>query len=225
MMKITHLLLLPLAAGHLLAQTLTDSAPGSEAPDVMLELPPATVIDEDGETDKSAAAASPGDSSEGESGPDADTGTSAEPPAGEDDGGIQIQVEKTTGKPGVRQNNGKVKVYSPWPAKPISPPPAGWKFAPAPKGTTPYRTQVKLDSGNTLDLSITPYVLVPVADGRSAIKIAEPGYVAAEKFVQRNTVGAMLQQSTAEIENHEKHAADAIRRLQQLLSSLPRQQQ
>lgn len=222
-MKLTHLLLLPFVATALHAQTLTDPEPSAEDPSSMLELPPATVIDENGKADKPTTTESDEDVPDEQT---AESDNKEVSPAAEpaEDGGIQIHVEKTTGKSGVRHQKGKVKVYSPWPAKPISNPPLGWKFAPAPKGTTPFRTQVKLDSGNTVDLSITPYVLVPVSDGRGAIKITEPGYDAVEKFAQQKTVGAMLQNSTAEIENHEKHAADAIRRLQQLLSSLPRQQ-
>lgn len=139
------------------------------------------------------------------------------------DEGIQIQVEKSTTMSGALNKPGAVKVYSPWPAKPISPAPAGWKFAPAPAGVTPFKTTVKLSSGNTVDLSVTPFVLVPISDGFNAIRIAEPGYDPAQQYAQKETVGTMLQNSTTEIENNEKQAAAAIMQLQQLLSSLPQQ--
>ena len=153
-----------------------------------------------------------------------------ETPAGPDtqvtaDQGIQIQVEKSTGKSGAMNQPGAVKVYSPWPAKPISPAPEGWKFAPPPSGVEPFKTTVKLSSGNTVDLSVTPFVLIPISDGRSAIRIAEPGYDPAQQYAQKETVGTMFQNSTTELENNEKQAASAIMRLQQLLSSLPQQQQ
>ena len=141
------------------------------------------------------------------------------------DEGIQIQVEKSTAKSGVMNKPGAVKIYSPWPAKPISPAPAGWKFVPAPAGLAPFKTTVKLSSGNTVDLSVTPFVLVPISDGLNAIRIAEPGYDPAQQYAQKETVGTMLQNSTTEIENNEKQAAAAIMQLQQLLSSLPQQQQ
>ena len=89
----------------------------------------------------------------------------------------------------------------------------------------PFKTTVKLSSGNTVDLSVTPFVLIPISDGRSAIRIAEPGYNPAQQYAQKETVGTMLQNSTTELENNEKQAASAIMRLQQLLSSLPQQQQ
>lgn len=139
------------------------------------------------------------------------------------DEGIQIQVEKSTGKSGAMNQPGAVKVYSPWPAKPLAQAPAGWKFAPAPTGLAPFKTTVKLGDGNSVALSITPFVLVPVSDGINAIRIAEPGYDPAQQYVQKDTVGTMLQKSTVELEENEKHAAEAISRLQQLLSSLPQQ--
>ncbi len=140
------------------------------------------------------------------------------------DEGIQIQVEGSSGKSGAMNLPGAVKVYSPWPAKPLAQAPTGWKFSPAPSGLMPFKTKVKLGSGKMVDLSITPFVLVPVSDGLRAIRIAEPGYDPAQKYAQQDTVGTMLQNSTMELENNEKQAADAIMRLQQLLSSLPQQQ-
>jgi len=136
---------------------------------------------------------------------------------------IQIQIEKIAGKLGVESEPGTVKIDAPWPAKPISIPPSGWKFAPAPKDVEPFRTQVTLSTGNEVELSITPYILVPLSDGITSIKISEPGYEAALQYGQENTLGIMLQNSTTEIEKHEKQAAATIQQLQQLLSSLPRQ--
>ena len=213
-MKFTSFLIFSFAVGMLQAQTLTDPEPSAEDPISMLELPPATVVDEDGKSSPTVEIEADDTS---EISPDDSQAT--EP---EENTGIQIQIEKTAQKSGARHEKGKVKVYSPWPAKPISSPPIGWKFAPAPKGTEPFRTQVTLSSGNTVDLSITPYVIVPLSDGKTSIKISEPGYNAAQQS-QEDTMGVMLYNSITEIENHEKHAADTIQRLQQLLSSLPRQ--
>ena len=41
------------------------------------------------------------------------------------------------------------------------------------------------------------------------------------KFSQQETIGAMLQAATMDIEKHEKQAAQAIDLLEQLLSTLP----
>ncbi len=140
------------------------------------------------------------------------------------DEGIQIQVEKITGQSGAENAHHQVKIYSPWPAKPISPAPEGWKFSPAPAGLAPYRKKVVLGNGKGVPLTITPFVLVPVSDGLNVIRIVEPGYDPARGYNQQETVGTILQNSTAELEQNEKQAAVAIRRLQLLLSSLPHQE-
>ncbi|NWK54866.1 hypothetical protein HW115_04550 [Verrucomicrobiaceae bacterium N1E253] len=135
--------------------------------------------------------------------------------------GIQIQVEKVASSSGGTNNGGEIKVYSPFPAKPLDTPPLGWKFVPASSGVDPYRTTVKLSDEKSVDLSITPYVLVPASDGRNVIRIAEPGYRPELTYMQNETIGAILQHSTEEIEHTEKQTSQAINRLQQLLSSLP----
>jgi hypothetical protein len=137
------------------------------------------------------------------------------------DEGIQIQVERSTGTSQVASKPGAIKVYSPWPAKPLAEAPEGWQYVPAPSEIEAYKQTVKLSSGNTIDLAITPFVLEPIRDGTKTIRIAEPGYDAALQYAQKNTLGTMLQKSTMELEENEKHAARAISLLQQLLSSLP----
>ena len=135
--------------------------------------------------------------------------------------GIQIQVEKVKGASSHAGATGKVKVSSPWPAKPLDSPPLGWKYIPAPDGIDPYRTAVKLGDQKSVNLSITPYVLVPASDGRNVIRIVEPGYQPAQGYLQEDTIGSILKESTQELERHEQRAAAAIQRFQQLLSSLP----
>lgn len=136
--------------------------------------------------------------------------------------GIQIQVEKSNGKAGGGAGNGEVKITSPWPAKPLDVPPLGWKYIPAPAGIEPYRTTVKLGDSDSVNLAITPYVLVPASDGRNVIRISEPGYQPSQNNLQQSTIGSILQQSTEEIERNERQTGAAIQRLQQLLSSLPK---
>lgn len=210
-------------AGLLHGQTAPPPSLASDEPLGTLELPPALVFDEDGKASTGEEPESGEKAAGGSEG--ADKG--GEKPAQADDegkdGGIQIQVEKTAGKSSQGTDGGKVRLYSPWPAKPISSPPAGWTFVPAPEGTAPYKKTVELEGGRTVELAITPYVLVPSTDGRTSIRISEPGYDAARAYDQKETVGAMLRKSTGEIEAQEKQAADAIRRLQQLLTSLPRE--
>lgn len=135
--------------------------------------------------------------------------------------GIQIQVENVSSNRGVNDTGAEVSVSSPWPAKPLDAPPLGWKFIPAPSGVDPYRTTVKLGGTKSVNLAITPYVLVPASDGRNVIRIAEPGYQPEQTHRQDNTIGSILQQSTEEIEYNEKQTSQAIQKLQRLLSSLP----
>jgi hypothetical protein len=151
---------------------------------------------------------------------DAIAGSDAEKkPANE---GIQIQVEKVSGRSGDSSVIGEVKISSPWPAKPLDEPPLGWRYIPAREGIDPYRTTVKLGESSSVNLAITPYVLVPVSDGRNVIRISEPGYQPELSYLQKQTVGAVLQHSTEKIEQQEKLTGAAIQRLQQLLSSLPK---
>lgn len=137
------------------------------------------------------------------------------------DEGIQIRVENTTSSAGKTSDSGDIMVYSPFPAKPMSAAPRGWKYEPAPQAIQPHTQTVKLSSGDTIDLSITPFVLVPLSDGSTVFTIKEPGFEPGMYFSQQHTIGAMLQASTQEIEKHEKAVAKAMTRLQQLLSSLP----
>ncbi len=142
-----------------------------------------------------------------------------EKPANE---GIQIEVEKVTGSKGFNHKGGAVKVTSPWPAKPLDTPPVGWKYVPAPAGIEPFRTTVKLGGGRSINLAITPYVLVPISDGLNSIRILEPGYKPALRNQQVETVGSVLLDASRELEQNEKRASAAIQRLQELLSSLPK---
>lgn len=197
------------------AQTLVPVPGTSELPDSLLEVgAPGSIV-----TPSGSGAVAEGDKQPAST-PDIDHGDRPEAQPTPDEG-ISIQVEKPTAPHDGTAPSGEVKVFSPWPAKPMFPAPEGWKFAPAPEGMEPYRTKAKLSTGQEVSLSITPFVLVPVTDGLSAIRIVEPGYKPGLGYVQRDTLGVMLQKSNADLEQNEQQAAKAIERLQQLLSSLP----
>ena len=236
-MKLRNFFPLMVIAGSLSAQEAAEPVP--PAGDSEKEPPRALIIEEEDE----GVGQAPADASK----PDASvpTATDTESPAEEstpagdiaDEGelvaedepavkkevnkGIQIQVEKFSSSPGVTQDSSEVSVTSPWRAKPLDTPPLGWKYIPAPSGVDPYRTAVKLDGDRSVNLAITPYVLVPASDGRNVIRILEPGYQPDQDHAINDTIGSILQQSTAEIEENEQRAAQAIQRLQRLLSSLP----
>lgn len=221
-MKKTTVILLACLAGAAHSQTLVPGPKPGGLPESLLETEETGGGEETGKSGP-VQTAEPGE-------------TGAAQPAGEDPGkrpdiqptpdeGISIQVEKTAHAPDsadAEAAKGEVKVYSPWPAKPMFPAPEGWKFAPAPEGMEPYRTKVKLGTGQEVGLAITPFVLVPVTDGLNSIRITEPGYRPELGYVQRDTIGVMLQKSNADLEQNEQQAAESIRRLQQLLSSLPK---
>lgn len=138
------------------------------------------------------------------------------------DEGIEVRVEKSSDGAGSSNTSSDIKIYSPYPAKPMAAAPHGWQYVAAPDAILPFKQSVKLGSGLSVDLSITPFILVPDSDGANIFSIREPGYESSLNFTQQHTIGAMLQASTMQIEEHEKQAAKAISRLQQLLSSLPR---
>jgi len=70
---------------------------------------------------------------------------------------IGIRVTRSSPENGEVKSPYKVlKVAAPFPAKPILPAPAGWKFAPSPKGLPAYRVSTKLKDGSPVGLLITP---------------------------------------------------------------------
>jgi len=214
-MKLSIFITCFLLTGHLYAQTFAEEEGSEEELGLLLELPPVPVVTDD----KSKEEFIEEDLAEALEALDDEPSEEEEDEVVEK--GIQVQIEKIAGKP--VNGDGSVKVDAPWPAKPISTPPTGWKFALAGKGVEPFLTKVTLSNGSDVELSITPYILEPLSDGLTSIKITEPGYQAGVGYDEENTLGIMLQNSTKEIENHEKQTAQAIERLQQLLSSLPRQ--
>ena len=233
-MKLRNLFPLMLIAGELSAQDAADLA--TPAGNADKEPPKALIIQEDDEVDvqsalddSSSEAPVKNTSSDTNADLDPDSGDHGElsaqdPPVvkKEVNEGIQIQVEKSNSGSGTAQGGQEVEVTSPWRAKPLDTPPLGWKYIPAPSGVAPYQSTVKLGDHRSVNLSITPYVLVPASDGLNVIRIMEPGYQPDQDHLENDTIGSILKRSTSEIENNEKRAAQAILRLQQLLSSLPK---
>ena len=157
-----------------------------------------------------------------EAGEDSSKGHEAFPEAPQTaDEGIQVRVGKLTDSSGNANESETIKIYSPYPAKPLSAAPEGWHYVPAPYAIKAYKQTVSLVGGNTIDLAVTPFVLVPSSDDAKIFSISEPGYNPSMKFSQQETIAAMLQAATMEIEKQEKQAAKAIHLLEQLLATLP----
>ena len=133
--------------------------------------------------------------------------------------GLAVRVEKLhTGKGTI--DPAQVKLFAPFPAKPLAQPPAGWHLDPA-NSATPFTREVELAPGTTITLTIRPHLLVPDADGANVFTIPEPGYNNTLGYAQTDTVGAILSNSLRQLDGDSKQLAAAIDRLQQLLVSLP----
>ena len=143
--------------------------------------------------------------------------TPAEPT--EPEKGVAVQVEKLqSGKGPVDPR--QVKLLAPFPAKPLSEPPAGWMLDASGKAPA-FTREIELSPGSKITLNIKPHVLVPIADGATQFSLDEPGFDASLGFHQPSTVGTILSTSIRQLDEDSKQLGDAIDRLQQLLVSLP----
>ena len=134
--------------------------------------------------------------------------------------GLAVRVEKLhTGKGSI--DPAQVKLFAPFPAKPLAQPPAGWHLD-ASSSAPPFTREVELAPGTTITLTIRPHLLVPDADGAAVFTIPEPGYDDTLGYAQTATVGAILSNSLRRLDGDSKQLGVAIDRLQQLLASLPK---
>ncbi len=134
--------------------------------------------------------------------------------------GLAVRVEKIqTGKGSIDPS--QVKLFAPFPAKPLAQPPAGWHLD-ASSSAPPFTREVELASGTTITLTIRPHLLVPDADGSNVFTIPEPGFDTKLGYAQTATVGANLSNSIRRLDEDSKQLGTAIDSLQQLLVSLPK---
>lgn len=134
--------------------------------------------------------------------------------------GLAVRVEKLrTGKGTVDPS--QVKLFAPFPAKPLAKPPAGWHLDAA-NIAPPFTREVELAPGTTVTLTIRPHLLVPDADGATVFNIPEPGFDNKLGYAQTATVGANLSNSIRRLDEDAKRLGTAIDSLQQLLVSLPK---
>ncbi len=134
--------------------------------------------------------------------------------------GLAVRVEKLhTGKGAI--DPAEVKLFAPFPAKPLAQPPAGWHLD-ASNGAPAFTREVELSPGTTITLTIRPHLLVPDADGSNVFAIPEPGFDNTLGYAQIATVGANLSNSIRRLDEDAKQLGTAIDSLQQLLVSLPK---
>jgi hypothetical protein len=134
--------------------------------------------------------------------------------------GVTVRVEK------LQTNSGSidpasVKLRAPFPAKPLSAIPAGWKLD-STGSAPPFTREVEISPGSKITLSIKPHVLIPDADGATTFPVTEPGYNTALGYQQNGTVGGILAASVHQLDEDTRRMGEAISRLQQLLVSLPK---
>lgn len=139
-------------------------------------------------------------------------------PTPEEPSGVRVEVE--AGSSTTQVDASDIKLLAPFPAKPLSAPPHGWKLI-QPQDAPPFSKKVELASGSTVTLSIRPHVLVPDADGDAVFGIREPGYDPAAHYSQKDTIGAVLADSIMSLDANSDRLGAAAKRLDELLTSLP----
>ncbi|GAA5131446.1 hypothetical protein JIN84_06730 [Luteolibacter yonseiensis] len=146
--------------------------------------------------------------------------TTEEVKPGTPEDGLAVRVEKV--QPGTGSvDPAEVKLLAPFPAKPMSPVPAGWHLTTS-DAAPPFTREVEVSPGTKVTLTIRPHLLVPDADGAEAFAIPEPGYDHTLGFRQNSTVAAILSDSIRGIDENSKQLGTVIESLQQLLVSLPK---
>jgi hypothetical protein len=141
-------------------------------------------------------------------------------PEPEPEKGLSITVEQIKTGTGT-VNPDDVKLNAPFPAKPLSPPPTGWRLDTL-ENTPPFSREVEISPGTKITLSIRPHSLLPEVDGVSSFSISEPGYDPALGYNQTATVGAALAKSIDHLDEDALRMSAVIDQLQQLLVSLPK---
>ena len=134
--------------------------------------------------------------------------------------GLAVRVEKLQTIKG-QVDPKQIKLLAPFPAKPLSQPPAGWHLV-ASESAPPFTRKVEIAPGSEITLTVRPHLLVPDSDGANVFAISEPGYETSLGYEQTATVGAVLSNSIRQLDDDSKQLGNAIDSLQQLLISLPK---
>lgn len=133
--------------------------------------------------------------------------------------GVSVRVEPGTANvPTVAGSD--VRLLAPFPAKPLFPPPAGWRLE-HPESVPAFVREVALENGSRISLAIRPHLLVPDSDGDRVLAVTEPGFDASRQYAQTGTVGAVLADSIEGLDGNSKRLGEVLGQLEQLLGSLP----
>lgn len=132
---------------------------------------------------------------------------------------LVVRVEKLqTGKGKI--DPAQVTLRTPYPAKPLSSTPAGWRLDTS-GNAPPFTREVEIAPGSKITLTISPHLLIPDANSENVFAISEPGYDNSLGYQQDATVGAILSNSVRQLDDDSKKLSTAIGSLEQLLISLP----
>ena len=124
--------------------------------------------------------------------------------------GVTVRVEKLQTASGPVDAS-EVQLLAPFPAKPLSTIPRGWKLDSS-GSAPPFTREVEVTPGSKITLKIRPHVLIPDTDGATTFSVTEPGYDASLGYHQTDTVGAILSNSTRQLEEDSKKMGEAIDR-------------
>ena len=117
-------------------------------------------------------------------------------------------------------DNSELELLSPWAPKPLQTAPKGWRYTPVTADRS-YPLEVKLSSGKSVSLSVTPYALVPNSS-LNVIQAREPGYQPERGYQQIHSVTARLQTTTQTLDTAAASLDESISNLSALVNSLPK---
>lgn len=131
---------------------------------------------------------------------------------------IRTEIPKTIR---LSKDNTQLKLLAPWAPKPMQRAPIGWTYVPGDPEQA-YTRKIKLSSGESVSLTIIPYVLAPEkTDG--VVQVLEPGYQPERGYKQQHSVTAVLNQSSKSLEDAISTLDASISTLDELVGSLPKQ--
>lgn len=138
----------------------------------------------------------------------------------EEERGVQVSVSSVSGKL-ESLDPAEITIKTPFPAKPLAPAPSGWKLVRSEDPEAGFEQEVEIAPGTGMKLTIRPHILVPDSDGVGTFAVIEPGYQPNLQYRQTDTVGCLLGESIRHLKADEERIGESIRRLEQLLVSLP----
>ena len=133
---------------------------------------------------------------------------------------VLVKVEKPKQIQLSENSQSDLRLLSPWAPKPLQKAPRGWRYVPV-SADRSYPLDIKLSSGKSVSLSITPYALVP-QESQNVVQAREPGYQPEKGYQQAHSVTARLENTTQTLEQAASSLDESIKNLSALVNSLPK---